>query len=56
MDFRNKQVEVICQHTKESRIIPLRVRLEDEDGVLQTYNIKAYKDTTPITGILYHQE
>jgi len=49
-DFRNKKVEVICQHTKESRIIPLRVRLEDEDGIWQTYNIKAYKDTTPHNG------
>ena len=45
-DFRNKQVEVICQHTKKNRILPLRIRLEDEDGIEQTYNIKSYKDVT----------
>ena len=45
-DFRNKHVEVICQHTKKNRIIPLRIRLEDEDGIEQTYNIKSYKDVT----------
>ena len=50
MDFRHKQVEVICQHTLGSRIIPLRIRLEDEDGILQTYNIKSYKDITPHNG------
>ena len=50
MSFSERIVEVICQHTKGSRIIPLRVRLEDEDGITQTYNIKAYKDTTPHNG------
>ena len=50
MGYNERIVDVICQHTKGSRIIPLRVRLEDEDGITQTYNIKAYKDTTPHNG------
>ena len=47
IDFQEKSIDVICQHTKDCKIIPLRIRLEDEDGNLQTYNIKWYKDTTP---------
>lgn len=38
-----KQAEVICQHTIDKKIIPLRVRVPDEDDVMQTYNIKGYK-------------
>lgn len=39
-------IDVICQHTKEGDIIPLRIRLEDEDGIMQTFNIKGYKELT----------
>ena len=42
IDFQEKSIDVICQHTKDCKIIPLRIRLEDEDGNLQTYNIKWY--------------
>ena len=47
MAFTEKQIDVICQHTRESKIIPLRIRLQDEDGEFHTYNIKEYKDTSP---------
>lgn len=47
MAFIEKQIEVIAQHTREQKIIPLRIRLQDEDGEMQTYTIKSYKDTTP---------
>ena len=46
MDFQREKIDVICQHTKDRRIIPMRIRLTDEDGVIQTYNIKSYKDVT----------
>lgn len=46
MDFQRERIDVICQHTKDQRIIPLRIRLNDEDGMVQTYNIKSYKDVT----------
>ena len=45
-DWQRQKVDVICQHTMEGEIIPLRIRLHDEDGVLQTFNIRAYKDIT----------
>lgn len=50
MDFKQKQIDVICQHTKHNRIIPLRIKLEDEDGIEQVYNVKSYKDITPHNG------
>ncbi len=37
-------VDVICQHNKNGSMIPMRVRLVDEDGATQTYTIKNYED------------
>ena len=51
-DFQRQKIDVICQHTKEGDIIPLRIRLVDEDGMLQTYNIKSYKDRTVHSGYI----
>ena len=34
---------MICQHTKDGNIIPLRVRLDDEDGQIQQLSIKSYR-------------
>lgn len=43
---KNNSIDVICQHTRDGNIIPMRIRLVDEDGEYQTYSIKAYKDIT----------
>ena len=50
MAYIGKQVEVIAQHTRDHKIIPLRIRLQDEDGEMQNYTIKAYKETSPSAG------
>ena len=42
--FRNKAVDVICQINKDGTMVPMKVRLVDEDGLIQTYMIKAYRD------------
>ena len=47
MDKRRK-VDVICQHSSDGNIMPLKIRFEDEDGQWQTYIIKEYKDIYPI--------
>ena len=47
MGFKENIVDVICQHTRDFKIIPMRIRLQDEDGVFHTYNIKSYKDRSP---------
>lgn len=39
-------IDVICQHCKNGKIIPMRIRLVDEDGERQTYTIKSYRDLT----------
>ena len=36
--------DVICQHKTDGTIIPLKIRITDEDGEYQVYNIKSYKD------------
>lgn len=44
MDFQNRAVDVICQHTKEGKLIPIKLRLQDDEGEFQTYAVKGYKD------------
>lgn len=39
-----KTVDVICQHSRDGTVIPLRVRIKDEDGEYQAYTIKNYKN------------
>ncbi|MCR4643691.1 MAG: hypothetical protein K5697_16900 [Lachnospiraceae bacterium] len=39
-----KAVEVICQHGKDGEIVPMRIRLTDEDGLKQAFRIKEYRD------------
>ena len=52
MSYSEKVVDVICQHTRDFKIIPMRVRIQDEDGEFHNYNIKSYKDVTPHDGYL----
>ena len=43
---KNRIADVICQHRRDGKIIPIKIRLEDEDGEFQTYKVQAYKDLT----------
>lgn len=45
----NNEIDVICQHNKDGTIIPLKIRLQDEDMAYQTYTIKAYKELSTET-------
>ena len=36
-------VDVICQFCRDGSIIPLKLRVQDEEQVYQTYTIKSYK-------------
>lgn len=38
-----QSLDVICQHKKDGTIIPLKIRLQDEDGEYQSYLIKSYR-------------
>ena len=41
---RDNRIDVICQHNRDRTIMPIKIRLTDEYGELQTYMILAYKD------------
>ena len=31
----NNKIDVMCTHTMDSKIIPMKIRLKDEDGMYQ---------------------
>ena len=36
---RDNRIDVICQHNRDRTIMPIKIRLTDEYGELQTYMI-----------------
>jgi hypothetical protein len=42
-DHRQKSIDVICQHKQDGNIIPLKIRLQDEDGEYQAFVVKSYR-------------
>lgn len=40
----NQFIDVICQYTKTGNIIPMRLRVQDSDGIYHEYNVKGYKE------------
>ena len=41
------KADVICQHTKDGVIIPMRCRLADEEAVINEYNIISSNQLEP---------
>lgn len=39
-----QDVDLICMYSKKGDIIPLRIRVTDEDGLPQVYSIKKFKN------------
>lgn len=37
-------IDVICQHTAEGDVIPIKIRVRDEEGEYQNYKIIGYKN------------
>ena len=40
----NSFIDVICQHTRDGNIVPLKIRIKDEDGMFQSFAIKSYRE------------
>jgi len=40
------RIDVICQHNKDSSMVPIKLRLTDEDGERQTFQVRKYRDLT----------
>ena len=38
-----KSIDAICQHSRDGDIIPIKIRLQDEDGVYQEYKIQRFR-------------
>lgn len=38
------RIDVICQHSRDGGVIPLRIRVPDDEGALHAYTIKEYRD------------
>lgn len=39
-----ENVDVICEHKSEGKVIPMRFRIMNEDGVYEAYTIKGYRE------------
>lgn len=46
----DNSIEVIVQYTKEGKIVPMRMKIQDEDGMYQSYVIRQFREKT-ITGL-----
>ncbi|MCR5848035.1 MAG: hypothetical protein K6G75_07950 [Lachnospiraceae bacterium] len=38
------KADVICLHTKDGKVEPIRIRITDEDGQSQAFTIKEFND------------
>ena len=38
------RIDVICQHSRDGGVIPLRLRVCDEEGELHAYTIRSYRN------------
>lgn len=37
-------IDVICQHSKDGTVMPIKIRIQDDDGLYNEYMIKSYMD------------
>ena len=44
MSRKIEKIDVICQHSCDGSVIPLRVRVTDEEGERHIFTIKEYKN------------
>ena len=48
MDNRRdvQKIDVIWQHNKDGSMVPIKIRVTDEDGERQSFQIRGYRDLT----------
>lgn len=42
-NYMPEPIDLICQHCRDGSIIPIKMRIKDEDGELQEYKIQGYR-------------
>ncbi|MGN0437535.1 MAG: hypothetical protein ACI4F4_03360 [Lachnospiraceae bacterium] len=40
----SEAIDVICQHCKDGSVIPMRIKVQDDEQVYQIYKIKSYRN------------
>ncbi len=40
-------LDVICQHSRDGTVIPLKIRLQDEEGQFQSFRIRSFRRMAP---------
>lgn len=43
MNYNPQPIDLICQHCMDGSLIPIKMRIRDEDGELQEYKIQGYR-------------
>ncbi|MCR5801266.1 MAG: hypothetical protein K6G57_02920 [Lachnospiraceae bacterium] len=46
MRAKIRPVDVICQHSMDGSVTPMRIRAKDDDGEYQTFSIKRFRDVS----------
>ena len=49
--MKRDPIDVICQHSRDGTIIPLKIRIRDEDGECQAYVIQSFREQERRGGI-----
>ena len=44
MAAKRYDVDIICQHSRDGTVVPLRIRVVGEDGEPRVFSISSYKD------------
>ena len=42
--YSNTTIDMICEHKKDGTMIPIKFRMTDDDGLLQEYKVRSYRD------------
>ena len=48
---KRESIDVICQHSKDGTVIPLKIRVQDKDGEYQAYAIQGFQEQEHRGGI-----
>ena len=44
ISYDSKYIDMICEHRKDGTIVPIKFRVTDDDGLLQEYKVRSYRD------------
>lgn len=51
MNYEDPKIDLICQHSMDGTIIPIKFRVKDEDDEMREFMVKGYREAS-IPGLL----